>query len=144
LPEYPWSKKEDIRINLIADNGMSSITLTYGSVQTTAEVDIITTNALLKLDLQSRSLIEHKRPDLSARTIGSSVLRSVYQMTKSLAINSVQFAFSRNLDPHYRGIKNFLNYLSNGAYYPATGEEGKRVVAVEEMIIQRMPETISV
>lgn len=143
LPEYPWSIGEDIRIDLIADNGMSSIAMTYGSIQTTAEVDIIGTNGLLKLDLQSRTLVEHRRPDLSARTIGSSVLHSVCQMTKALVRNSVQYAFSRNLDPHYRGIVKFLNWLSDGADYSATGGEGRQTIAVMQMITQRMGELTS-
>lgn len=143
LPEYPWSIGEDIRIDLIADNGMSSIVMTYGSIQTTAEVDIIGTNGLLKLDLQSRTLVEHKRPDLSARTIASSMLYSVYQITKALVLNSAQYAFSRNLDAHYRGVKNFLDYLSNGTDYPATGEEGRQVISVMEMIVQKIAEQAS-
>lgn len=138
LPEYPWSVGEDIRIDLIADNGMSSITLAYGSIQTTAEVDIVGTKGLLKLDLQSRTLVEHKRPDLTAGVVGRSVLSTAYQMTKALVLNSARYAFSRNLDPHYRGINKFLDHLSDGADYPATGEDGRRVIAVMEKIVQRM------
>lgn len=138
LPEYPWSIGEDIRIDLIADNGMSSITLAYGSIQTTAEVDLIGTKALLKLDLQSRTLIQHRRPDLAAGTIGRSVLSAAWQMMRSLVLNAPCYIFSRNLDPHYIGVNKFLDHLSNGADYPATGEQGKRVVAVEEMIVEKM------
>lgn len=138
LPEYPWSIGEDIRIDLIADNGMSSITLAYGSIQTTAEVDIIGTKGLLKLDLQSRVLVEHKRPDLTASVVGRSVLSTVYQMTKALVLNSARYVFSRSLDPHYLGINKFLHHLSDGADYPATGEDGRQVIAVMEMIVQRM------
>jgi predicted dehydrogenase len=140
LTEYPWSIGEDIRIDLIADNGMSSITLAYGSIQTTADVDIIGTKGLLKLDLQSRTLIEHKRPDLTAGIVGKSVLSTTYQMAKALILNSARYALSRSLDPHYRGINKFLDYLSNGTDYPATGEDGRQVVAVMEMIVQKTAE----
>lgn len=141
LPEYPWSIGEDIRIDLIADNGMSSITLTYGSIQTTAEMDIIGTKGLLKLDLQSRTLVEHKRPDLTAGIVGRSVLSTVYQMTKALVLNGARYAFSRSLDPHYRGINRFLDYLLGDADYPATGEDGRRTIAVMERIVQKMKES---
>lgn len=138
LPEYPWSIGEDIRIDLIADNGMSSITLAYGSIQTTAEVDIIGTKGQLKLDLQSRTLVEHKRPDLTAGIVGRSVLSTAYQITKALMLNSARYAFSRSLDPHYLGINKFLDHLSDGTDYPATGEDGRQVIAVMEKIVQRM------
>ena len=142
--EYPWSIAEDIRIDLIADNGMSSITLAYGSTQTTAEVDIICSDALLKVDLQSRTLVVHKRPGLSAGTIGKSVVSTVYQMSKGLMLNTLRYAFSRDLDPHYRGVRRFLDYIEGNAEYPVTGEEGKRDIAVMEMIVQRMQENAGV
>ena len=140
LPEYPWSIGEDIRFDLIADNGMSSVTLAYGSIQTAAEVDIIGTEGLLKLDLQTRTLVEHKRPDLTAGVVGKSVLSTAYQMTKALVLNGARYAFSRSLDPHYLGIKRFLDHLSGDADYPATGEDGRQVIATMEMMVQRMQE----
>jgi predicted dehydrogenase len=138
--EYPWSIAEDIRIDLIADNGMSSITLAYGSTQTTVEVDIICSDALLKVDLQSRTLVVHKRPGLSAGTIGKSVVSTVYQMSKGLMLNTLRYAFSRDLDSHYCGLIRFLDYVGGNAEYPVTGEEGKRVITVMEMIVQQMQE----
>ena len=140
LPEYPWAIGEDIRIDLIADNGMSSITLVYGSMQWSAEMDIVSTKGLLKLDLESRTLIKHDRPDFTAGVVGRSVLSTACQMTKALVLNGARYAFSRNLDPHYRGINKFLDYLSGGADYPATGEDGRQVIAVMERIVERMQE----
>jgi len=144
LPEYPWSVGEDIRIDLIADNGMSSITLVYGSMQWGAEMDIVSTRGLLKLDLQSRTLIKHNRPDFTAGVVGRSVLSTACQMTKALVLNGARYAFSRNLDPHYRGINKFLDYLSGGADYPATGEDGRQVIAVMERIVERMQENATI
>jgi predicted dehydrogenase len=144
FPEYPWSIAEDIRIDLIADNGMSSITLAYGSTQTTAEVDIICTDALLKVDLQSRTLVVHKRPGLGAGTIGKSVVSTVYQMSRALVLNTFRYAFSRDLDSHYQGVRRFLDYIEGNVEYPITGEEGKRNIAVMEMIVQRMQENAEV
>jgi len=140
FPEYPWSVAEDIRIDLIADNGMSSIILAYGSAQTTAEVDIICTDALLKVDLQTRTMVVHRRPDISARTIGKSVVSTVHQMSRALVLNTLRYAFSIDWDPHYRGVRKFLDYMEGNAEYQVTGEEGKRNIAVMEIIVQRMQE----
>jgi predicted dehydrogenase len=144
FPEYSWSIAEDIRIDLIADNGMSSITLAYGSTQTTAEVDIVCADALLKVDLQSRTLVVHKRPGLGAGTVGKSVVSTVYQTSRALVLNTLRYAFSRDLDSHYRGLRRFLDYIGGNAEYPVTGEEGKRVITVMEMIVQQMQENAGV
>jgi predicted dehydrogenase len=143
-PEYPWSVGEDIRFDLIADNGMSSVTLMYGSTQTAAQVDIMGTESLLSLDLQSKTLVKHIRPNLRANTVGKSVLNTVYQTVKALTLNGASYIFSRNWDPHYHGITKFLDYLSDHADYPATGEEGKQVVSLMEVIVQRMRESVPI
>lgn len=138
LPEYPWSIGEDFRIDLVADNGISSIALWYGSIQTAAEIDILGTVGLVRLDLQSRSLVEFRRPDLRAGTVCKSVFSSACQMTRSLALNGIRLMLSRELDSHYRGVVRFLDHLLSGTEYPATGEEGRRTIAVTETIVERM------
>lgn len=139
LSEYPWSIAEDIRFDLIAKNGISSVALTYGSTQTIAEIDLIGTKGLLKLDLQSRTLVKHRRTELKPTTIATSVLSTVYQMSKALVATGVRYAVSKSsLDPHYIGINRFLDYLEGRGSYPATGEDGKRVIAVMEMLVQKM------
>jgi len=146
LPEYPWSVAEDIRFDLIADNGMSSVTLTYGSIHMAAELDIICSRALLKLDLQSRTLVKHERPGpySTMGVIGRSVLGTAYQMVGSLVANAARSAFSRGLDPHYVGMKRFLDYLTGDVDYPATGVDGRQTVAVMEMIVQKMRENAAI
>lgn len=136
--EYPWSIGEDIKIDLIADNGISSIDLIYGGKQTAADVDIICSDGILKIDLQSRTLILHDRPQKGAVVVGKSETSAVYQRTLSLLKNVMRYAFSGGVDPHYIGIKSYLDYIEEKSDYFATGEKGKAVVDVMERIVKKL------
>jgi predicted dehydrogenase len=143
LHQYPWSVGEDVRFDLIADNGFSSVTLVYGSDQTAAEVDIFGTEGYLKVDLQSRIVVKHNRPQMdqsiSAMVVTRSVLASAYQTLKSFAGNGLRYAFSKELDGHYLGIQQFLDFLDGKSGFPATGDKGKEVQEVMGMIVDKMP-----
>ncbi len=142
IPEYSWSLAEDIRFDIVAENGTSSVTLIYGSNQTAAEIDIICTKGILKVDLQTRILTMHNRlqdnPLISARAICKSVLTNVFQTSSSFISNGFRYVFSRKLDGHYIGVNKFLDFIENDADFPSTGENGKEVEEVMEMIIHKM------
>jgi len=144
LPEYPWVIAEDIRFDLIADNGLSSIVLVYGSDQTTAELDIIGTRGLLKVDLQTRILVHHIRPHIHTRISSGAALKSVVsavrQTVSSFIGNGIQYVFSKNLDGHFIGINRFLDYLEDKADFPASGEVGQEVERIMEMVVKRIEE----
>jgi len=144
LPEYPWSAAEDVRFDLVADNGISSVTLMYGSNQSAAEIEIVGTEGMLKLDLQSRILVNHNRtvgPELlTAKAVARSVLGSIYQTSVALAKNSIQHAWSKTLDGHYIGIERFLDHVANGTEYRATGEKAKETAEVLEAVIRKLQE----
>jgi predicted dehydrogenase len=141
---YPWLIGEDIRFDLMADNGISSVTLDYGSNQTTAEVDIICTQQILRVDLQSRILVRHNRPlkgnTLSAITVSKSILSNTFQQVVGLANNGMRHIFSKSLDGHQVGINEFLDYVFNDGSFPATGEDGRRTIAVLEKVVERLEE----
>jgi predicted dehydrogenase len=138
LSQYPWSIGEDFRINFVGGNITSSITLVYGSKQTAAEIDIFTSQSLLKIDLQSRLLIKQNRPNVAAKTIAFSALGNIWQASSGFISNIFSFLFSRNLDGHFRGITRFLDYVDGKTDYPATGKQGREVVAVMKRLVQEL------
>lgn len=144
LPQYPWSIGEDCRVDLIADNGYSSVALVFGSNQAAGEVDIIGAEGYLKVDLQTRILVNQNRlqdnPMLSPKAITKSVLTNLYQTATSFLINGIRYVSSRNLDGHYIGINRFLDYVEKNAEFPATGEKGREVQAVMEMLVKKLQE----
>ncbi len=139
-PEDNWLIGDDIRYDLVADNGISSVYLDFGSNQTTAEVDIMCSEQLVRVDLQSRTLVTHNRPvsDLTAIGVGKSVLGEVFQRMGGLTSNMVQYYSSRKLDGHYVGIVKFLNYIEGKGDYPATGEDGRRTIAVLDQVVDQL------
>lgn len=141
-PDYAWLIGGDVRFDLIADNGISSVVIDFGSNQTTAEVDIICSEQLLRVDLQSRTVVEHSRPctDLSAIGVGKSVLKTAGQRVGGLAGNMLRYYSSRKLDGHYVGIVNFLDYVEGERDFPATGEDGRRTVAILDQIVDQLEE----
>ena len=142
LPEYNWSIGEDIRFDLIAENGFSSTTLIYGSNQTAAEVDIIGTRGMLRVDLQARIVINHNRlqdiPGVRPRAVLKSLINNLFQTAITFFMNGLRYTFSESLDGHSVGIKRFLDYVENKEGYPATGEKGKQVQEVMEMVTSEM------
>ena len=144
LPQYPWSIAEDIRFDLIADNGISSVALMYGSNQSAAEVEIVGTEGMLKIDLQSRILVNHNRTVdnglLSAKPIIRSVVGGIYQTGFAFAVNGIRHTLRKTLDGHYIGIKRFLDYVAIDGEYRATGEKGKETVEETEKVIQKLLE----
>jgi predicted dehydrogenase len=141
-PDCSWLIADDIVINLIADNGISSVVLDFGSNQTTAELDIICDQQLLRVDLQSRIAVKHGRPviDMTATSVGKSVLGAAYQRVSGLASNLLRYHFSRELDGHYVGINQFLNYVAGDGSFPATGNHGRQTTAVLDRIVDKLEE----
>jgi predicted dehydrogenase len=139
-PDYTWLIGDDIRFDLIADNGISSVVLDFGSNQTTAELDIICSEQLLRVDLQSRTVVKHGRPctDLSAIGVGKSVLGAAYQRVSGLASNMLRYFSSRKLDGHYVGIVKFLDYVAGESDFPATGEDGRQTVAILDQVVEQL------
>jgi predicted dehydrogenase len=141
-PDCPWLIGDDIRFDLIADNGISSVALDYGSKQTTAELDIICVEQILRVDLQSRTVVRHSRlcTDLSAKGVGKSVLSAAYQRVSGLASNALHYCSSSGLDGHYVGIDRFLDYVAGDGDFPATGKDGRQTVAVLDQVVQQLEE----
>lgn len=146
LPEYPWSAAEDIRFDVIADNGINSVTLMYGSNQSAAEIEIVGTEGMLKLDLQSRILVHHNRQVghelLTPKAIITSVASGLYQTGTAFAINGVVHRVWKTLDGHYIGIKRFLDYVENDAQFRAGGDKGKLTTEVLDIVVRKYEETL--
>jgi predicted dehydrogenase len=147
LPEYTWSVAEDVRFDLLADNGISSVALMYGSNQSAAEIEIVGTTGMLKVDLQSRILVNHQRTVagelLNPRAVTKSVLASLSQTASGLFRNGVRYAMTKSLDGHYIGIQRFVDHVANGSSYPADGERAKETVEVLERVVAKLDHALA-
>jgi predicted dehydrogenase len=140
VPEYHWSKAEDYRFILAANNGLSSVSLSYASHQTAADIDIICVDEILKVDLQTRLMLKQHRLGLSTRALSQSLLSTIWQLSRGSLVNAVKYRAGRTWDGHYLGVRRFIDHLLNDAFYPATGTDGRRVIRVEEMLVKKVEE----
>jgi predicted dehydrogenase len=144
LPEYPWSSAEDISFDLIADNGINSVRLMYGSNQSAAEVEIVGTEGMLKLDLQTRILVRHNRTvgpeSLTAKALIKSVMSGIYQTSTAFIANGIVHGLKKSLDGHYIGVNRFFDYVAVDAPFRSTGEKGKQTTELLEVVVKKFQE----
>lgn len=136
--EYPWSRYEDYRIDLIGEKAMSSIALSYISNQWAARLDIMGSEGTLLLDLQGLSLVKYRRSQLRPLHIGVSLIKESSQLLFSTIANGMRF-FSGNLrSTHDILLESFVSSLVNGGEPPVTVEEGREAVRVTNMVVDRL------
>jgi predicted dehydrogenase len=138
LAEYPWSPFEDYRLELIGDSAVSSVTLTYATKHWGAEVDIWGTDGLLKLDLESQSLVRYGRSSLEKTEIAFSALRDAVQIAGGVLSTGLQFATGKFENTHALLIRQFLESLERGTEPPVTAEDGREAVRVMNLITEQL------
>jgi predicted dehydrogenase len=140
LLDFPWSRFEDYRIDLIGDKGISSITLSYATDQWMARMDVLGSKGILMVDLEGRSIIKYRRSALKPISIGLSLLNESTKLMYDLLSNSFRFAMGRLWSPHDILIQKFIDSILNGAEPPVTAEEGREAVRVTNDIVNRLQE----
>jgi predicted dehydrogenase len=140
LLEYPWTRFEDFRINLIGDKAISSATISYPTNQWEARLDLFGTDAILTLDLQGRFLVKRRRESLKVTTIGNSVLSEARQMLCSLVSNAARYVGGRFPTTHDVLVEKFIDSILKGSPPPVSAEDGRETVRVTKMIVDRLYE----
>jgi len=140
LLDYPWSRFEDYRINLIGENGISSITLSYATDQWSAQVDVLGEKAILRLDLEGMTLILLRRTALKPFLIGRSLASEWAQLFWNMTSNAVRYASGRQRSTHELILERFVESIQNGSAPPVSVEEGRETVRVLNMIIEKLRE----
>lgn len=141
LLDYPWSQFEDYRIDLLGDNGISSITLSYATDQWMARVDILGSKGILTLDLEGMWIVRSRRPELKPMPIGLSVLSESAQIVWSLLSNGMRFATRSMRTTHEILLERFVESIVRGTEPPVTAEDGRETVRVMKMIVDKLKET---
>ena len=135
---HPWAPFDEFRIELEGENGISSIALSYTRNCWAANVDILGTEATLHLELQNMLLIRHRLRELGYIPIARSSLSTIAQMTGSIVSNVFKVITGRQKIGTDTVIERFVDSVLNDHQPPVTGEEGREVVRVMEMIVERL------
>jgi len=136
--DFPWSRFEDYRIDLIGERAVSSIVLSYGSNQWLARVEIIGSRALLLLDLEGMVLVKHDLRELKPARVGLSVLSETAQTIAALISNWARYATGHGVSTHKAIVGEFVRSILNGTPPPVTAEEGRETIRVLNMIVERL------
>lgn len=134
LPEFPWSRFEDYRIQLRGENGVSSITSVYSTDEWAGQVEIWGTDGILKLDLELMSVVRPARKNLDRRTVATSGLRESATLVTDLGRTAAAVLGKKYRNTHDYLIGGFVDALINGTAPPVSGAEGREAVRVMQEI----------
>jgi len=135
LPQYPWSRFEDYRVNLVGEDRLCSVTLSYGSNQWSAIVELFGSTGVLKLDLESRVLINYKRNKLKNIEVAMSSLSEAGQIIGSVVSNGFKKIMDKGFDPHHFAISRFLSDVAAKKYSIDEAQQGREVVKIMGLIV---------
>jgi predicted dehydrogenase len=144
LLDYPWSSFDDYRIDLIGESAVSSIVSVYTTNQWTADVDVWGTAGLLQLDLETMSLVRHRRPTLGRGTLAASSLREGAALVGNTVRIGAAVLARRYQDAHRVLVERFLDCIRENTPPPVPPEQGREAVRVMALIadaIEGRPET---
>jgi len=138
MAEYPWSQFEDYRINLVSEQGISSISVNYATGQWLVWVEIACADGTIFADLHGRSVVVLRRPRLNTVGIGMSLLSECAQIVRNATANVAKTAFQRTPSTHHRLIGTYVDNLLCGRPSPVGGAEGREAVKVMAMIAEEL------
>ena len=137
-PEYPWTPFDDYRLELVGANGTSSAVLTYANDHWAAQVDIWGSEGMLKVDLQSKTLVRNERASLSPKTVGVSAMREALQIAGSTLSTAASVLTGRFRNTHSIVISEFFDRTVRGLPAPVSAGDGRETVRVMNLIADRL------
>ena len=139
--EHPWAPFDEFRIELEAENGISSILISYTSNRHICGVDILGTEGSLQLDLNSMLLIHQGQKDsLKPIDLAGYSLSTALQITKGVAANAFKVVTRKAKLGHDVIIDRFVDSILHNHQPPVTAEEGRETTRVVEMIVAKLRE----
>lgn len=136
--DNPWMRFDDYRVILKAENGMSSAALTYHGSAWQAEVDILGSEGVLRLDLEAMILVKYERRNLSNIVLGFSTLGQAIQTTRALVSNALGVASGRTKLGHDALVEEFIDSILSDGRPPVTPDEGRETVRIMESIVSKL------
>lgn len=138
LSEEPWILYDDFRIELEGENITSSIMISHATECQGADIELIGTYGMLKIDLQSMILTHYNRKNLNMVHIASSSLAISGQTFRGVASNAFSVLTGRARIGHEIAIEKFVDSIVDNQPVPISPEEGRETVKVMEMIVAKL------
>ena len=145
LSDYDWVSIDELKILLDAKNSMATISMSGNSPRDVTTIDIYGTKMNLHLDFENSMIIKYKsQKHTSTKQAVFSTIRD------NMNIGSKRFATIASYplklltkeryirSGHYYLIQKFLESIRDDKMPPVTGEEGRKVIALQEKIFNRI------
>lgn len=137
--EHPWAPFDEFRIELEGEKAVSSIVISSASNRRSLDIDILGTEGILYLDLQSMLLIHKGGKELTKLTDHARYqLDTTSQILRWVAANALKMMTTKVKSGHATLIEMFVKSILDGAQPPVTGEEGRESTRVMEMIVEKL------
>ncbi|MFC1937659.1 Gfo/Idh/MocA family protein [Chloroflexota bacterium] len=137
--EHPWAPFDEFRIELEGEKAMSSILISYTSNHGNLYVDLLGTEGFLVLDVSSLLLIRQgKRGPTRPIPFARYFLGTSSQAVTGVAANAFKVMTGKLKLGHQVVIEEFVDSVLKDGQPPVTGEEGREVVRVMEMVVDRL------
>ncbi len=140
--KYSWAPFDYFNITLEGQEILSNIILSHASDNYVADVAIFGTEGIIKLDMQSMILTHYTTRNAKPKTLAASALGVSGQTIGGVMSNASRILFSRNpmmsVTGHGTEIALFVESVVNDTQSPVTAEEGREVIKVMEMIVQKL------
>jgi predicted dehydrogenase len=105
LSEYAWSPFEDYRVILSGADAVSSAALTYATKHWAAEIQFCVTDGILRADMETQSLVVHRRATLTTKDAAISTLRQSGALVGGTVASGLTLLTKRNQSTHARLIR---------------------------------------
>ena len=138
MPQFPWSPFEDYRIVLAGEEAMCSITAAYTSDEWLCQVELIGSDAILRLDLETQSVVKYTRDNIKAKTAAVSQLKEAGQLLKNTLAVGTKYASGKVPSSHDLMCAGFADCILNKSKSPVPAEEGRETVRVLKEIVDQL------
>ena len=139
--EHPWAPFDEFRIELEGENAVSSVVISYASNRRNLFVDVLGTKEALYIDIGSLLLVRQRsRESMGPTALACYLFNIASQVARGVVTNASKMAVGRLGYGHRVLIEMFVNSILSDTQSPVTGEEGREVVRVMEMIVERLHE----
>ncbi len=117
---------------------MCSAVLTFTSKHSGFLLDLWGTDGVLKIDMQSKTLVNYKRVDQSPLGIGISALRESAQIASGTFVNGISYLTGGFRSIHDRLISEFVERTVKGLDPLVPAVDGLETVRVMDIITQQI------
>ncbi len=134
IDSYTWSPFEDYRIILSNGRLTSSCVLTYGSNQWGITIDLFGSEGMLKLDLETQTVIKYTRPSLKAKTAGISAVSEGCQLLWGALSSGLRYSLGKIPSTTDLLAREFVDCVMKGEKSPVPAEDGMECVRILKVI----------